>query len=128
MFRLSRAGYATRGFAVFVAAYCALASGRALVPGLCATLADLKTDAVLSCHTPAPSCCHSREDGTRIAITHAARSCAFCLLVHAGVSLESTPAFHAPAFRAPLQLAAHNEYVPNPARFGACTRRGPPLS
>lgn len=121
-------GIATQVFAMFVAAYCALASGRALVPGLCARLADLKADTAVSCHTPQPACCRAGETDAPAAITHAMHDCAFCALVHRGVPLEAAPAIHTIAFNAPLQLAAYDNYVPDPAGFGACTRRGPPLS
>ncbi len=128
MFGLDRAGYLTRGFAVFVAAFCVLASGRALVPGLCATLADMKADAAASCHVPQPSYCHAGEADSSTALKHTMHNCAFCALVHHGVPLESMPVIHAAAFSTPLYLAAHDDYVPDPAGFGAGTRRGPPLS
>jgi len=120
--------HSMRAIAVFVAAYCVLASGRALVPGLCATLADAKAGEAMACHVPKTPCCEHGGAGAPIAITHPTHPCAFCALVHHGVLLDSAPAVHRQQISAPRFLVAHDAYAPDPAAFGAGTRRGPPLS
>ncbi len=127
---LNRNGLATRAFAVFIAAYCVLASGRALVPGLCATLVDLDRDheaAAPSCHAPTTTCCHDGSDGCD-AITTPPHPCAFCALVHAPALIEAAPVVARPAFSTPLTLAAHDCYVPDFTGAEAYTLRGPPIS
>lgn len=127
---VSRTGFAARAFAVFVTAYCVLASGRALVPGLCATLADLdrNAEAAVLCHTPKHTCCE-RADAHRCAvITTAPHACAFCALVHAPGRLESLPVVPLPTINTPLRLAVHDFYVPDSTGADAYSRRGPPLS
>jgi hypothetical protein len=125
----SRTGFATRAFAVFVAAYCVLASGRALVPGLCATLAELDaTAAVANCHTPKHSCCEGGAAHDCVEITTAPHPCAFCALVHAPGRVEALPAFPLPAIGTPQYLAAHDFYVPDSTGAEAYTLRGPPIS
>lgn len=127
---LTRTALATRAFAVFIAAYCVLASGRALVPGLCATLADLDRNsksAAPDCHTPKTACCHDGSSGCEV-ITTAPHPCAFCALVHAPALTEASPVAVLPAFSTPLILAAHDCYVPDSTGAEAYSLRGPPIS
>jgi hypothetical protein len=122
---LRRNGLALRGLAVLLTAYCVLASGRALVPGLCATLADLDRE---SCCNPVPTCC---EGGAVPQIPHmksAAHDCAFCNLVHTAAQPIALAAIPAPALSTSLQLAAHDAYIPDPTSAGFFNRRAPPLS
>lgn len=124
----SRTGFATRAFAVFITAYCVLASGRALVPGLCGTLADLNREAAApSCHAPKTACCDDGAGGCD-AITTPPHPCAFCALVHAPALNEPTPLTILPAFSTPLTLAARDCYVPDTTGTEAYTLRGPPIS
>ncbi len=127
---VSRTGFAVRVFAVFVAAYCALASGRALVPGLCATLTDLNrnAEAAAHCHVPKHTCCEHTDAHQCDTITTMPHACAFCALVHAPGRIESLPAIPLPSISTPLHLAAHDFYVPDHTGADAYSRRGPPLS
>ncbi len=123
---LHRNRLALRGLAVVLTAYCVLASGRALVPGLCATLADAKASEAACCE-PKPSCCHD-SPATGAAITTAPHPCAFCTLVHTAAQPTVLVAVHAPAIDTPRFLAAHEDYVADPTSAGCFLRRAPPLA
>lgn len=129
MLFLRRNGIALRGFAVFLTAYCVLASGRALVPGLCATLADLDRQASgESCCNPAPTCCEGGAVPQNPHVKSTAHDCAFCNLVHTAAQPIAFALVDAPALSTPLQLAAHDAYIPDPTSAGFFNRRAPPLS
>lgn len=125
---LHRNGLMLRGIAVLMTAYCVLASGRALVPGLCATLVDLNAKADACCQ-PKPSCCHDEADAAGSeTITTAPHPCAFCTLVHTAAHPISMAAVHASSVDAPRYLAAHEDYVADPTSAGCFLRRAPPLA
>jgi len=125
---LHRNGLMLRGIAVFLTAYCVLASGRALVPGLCATLADLNAEADACCQ-PKPSCCHDDTDAAgAAAITTAPHPCAFCNLVHTAAHPIALAKCSAPEFNAPRFIAAHDDYAADPTSADCFLRRAPPLA
>lgn len=126
---LHRNGLALRGLAVLLTAYCVLASGRALVPGLCATLADAKAaSSGESCCTPKPACCHDASASTGAVITTAPHPCAFCMLVHTAAQPMVLARFHAPVVDAPHSIAAHDYYVADSTSADCFLRRAPPLA
>ena len=125
---LHRNGLALRGIAVLLTAYCVLASGRAMVPGLCATLADADQKDAAACCNPKPACCHDESRAAGTAISSAAHACAFCMLVHTAAQPVALETSSAPAINTPLQLAAHEDYIADPASSGYFPPRAPPLS
>jgi len=125
---LGRNGLVLRGIAVALTAYCVLASGRAMVPGLCATLADLDAKGASACCKPVPSCCHTAEHDRAFTISAQSHACAFCQLVHTAATPNLVVAHAAPAIDAPRLIVAHDEYAADPASAGCFLRRAPPLA
>jgi len=124
---LHRNGLALRGIAVFLTAYCVLASGRAMIPGLCATLADLnQQSATAKCCEPKPPCCEKDVAAASTSIAVPAHECAFCMLVHTAAQPIVLEKFSAPEITAPLQLAAHDVHVVDSVSAGCFLRRAPP--
>lgn len=118
-----------RAFAAFFAAYCVVASARALIPGLCATLTALEHDDPALCRSPEHACCRpAPAESSAESIAAPEVHCAFCALVHAVAHSVSVPEIGATRFTAPVELAAPDFYVPNAAGLDAYARRGPPIA
>ena len=130
MLSIDRNGIALRGCAVFFAAFCVVASARALIPGLCATLADLDRESTAICVSPSHACCEPAPEGPGAAVSISAPEshCAFCTLTHAVAHLVSVPEFAPAKLDTPRVLAAHDFYVPNLTGVEAYGRRGPPVA
>lgn len=125
----NRNGFAVRGFAVFFTAFCAVASARALIPGLCGTLAGLDRDEAAICRSPEHTCCETAPAGDAPAsVTVPESHCGFCALVHAVAHSVSVPETPRAQFTAPPSIASHDFYVPNATGTDAYPRRGPPIA
>ncbi len=129
MRHLGRRSPAVRAFAVIFTAYLVIASGRALIPGLCATLAGVEHDQAI-CVSPDHPCCSPDQTNEKSgdSIVAPPTHCAFCDLVHAAARSETVPVIDAIAGVETLVAAAHDVYVPNLAGTGAYLRRGPPMA
>lgn len=122
-----RTSVVLRGFAVFVTAYCVIASGRALIPGLCGTLAQFDDSA--ACCAPKPACCGSGSAATStptVTSVHHGHVCAFCTLVHtAAQPVHSPVAVSVPPTAWPVHI--HGSPAPELAEaHDPVLRRGPP--
>jgi hypothetical protein len=125
-----RRGRNVRAFAVFFTVYCAIASARALIPGLCATLTELEHRAGAICESPDHACCRTKpNDGqTRVSAATSSNHCAFCALVHAVAHLVTIPDVVRSRPATPYAVAAHDAFVPNSVGTDSYRRRGPPIA
>ena len=114
---LRRNGLVLRGLAVALTAYCVLASGRALIPGLCATLADANARVAASCHAPKHSCCDTPGQEA-VHLSSPAHTAA------QPIALETIQRF---AAHTPLSAVSHEVYVADFAAAGHFLR-APPLA
>ena len=120
----------SRAIAAVLAAFCLLSSGRALVPGMCATLAAVKEDGAGACCSTKFGCPASDESPNKSAAVIRSlkpkTECAFCHMAKGTLQIKVGVLLTGPGSEVSLKPIAPHDRLAEFERWNFARPRDPP--